>query len=1381
MKKIILLIVASLTFLIAEDVEIKSAGTNYNNGVVIKNSLDSVLVDIDGTGAMNIRGIPTAGATLRLFEAFGNGFSYLQLNPGVSLAENAIWNLSSAGGSGNMFLGFESGNAVLSGGAANVGLGYNAAKALTSGVRNVAMGYKALTAGTSANNNITIGYQAGNVLVTGQKNIIIGSDADPSAAAGENQIVIGFESVGTADNQVVLGNSSTTQWVPGSADATDLGSTSAEFDDLFLGDGSVVNLGVDQDVTLTHIADTGVRLNGASQLQFRDATLKVSSSADGQLDVDADAELELVAPIVDIDASTEVNVSSELKVGGKISVGTDGSGADVIFYSNTSGDDFTWDASEEKLIITGSNGQDALTVVDGNVTVADNVTAAAFVGDGSSLTGLTVSDITGDLTVKGEENNSGTLNLYADEGDDDNDKWRMQTANGGSMTIDSKQSESWSTLLTIGNTGNAALAGDLTVTGDDLTMATNTSGAALIGDGTNFNPVVISGDISVGSNGAAAIGSGVIVNADVSSGAAITDSKLATISTANKVGLAALDIDGGTDIGAAIVDADLFIIDDGAGGTNRKVTASRLKTYAQSGVSSAADDITTGDAAITIATSLGAVNITPASGSAIVLDGTINVDAGVVTGATSVTSVTQVASTSLQTPLIEYTDGDDAITIADGGGITVAQDATFSGSVETATIDYTDGDLAMTIADGGGITVAQDATFSGSVETATIDYTDGDLAMTIADGGAVTTSGNFSVGGSNNELRFYEGSNYVGFEAPALSADKIWALPAADGSSGQFLSTNGSGTMSWASASSSINSLSDGMIEDNSMYIGNDPASTTNTAEYNLAVGTTALDAVTTGDKNVGVGYNALTALITGSWNTAVGYEAGKAMTTGADNTAFGLSAGAAITTGSRNIAIGGVALDNVDTENDNLAIGYAALGGAIAGGEYNVAIGNYTLDATTVGDNNVAMGYNALTSNTVGNNNVALGHSALFSNTGDANWDYEGSDNVAIGSNALYSMTEGYKNIAMGTNAFKDGTTGGNNISIGYQSMENATYPWSNVAIGYEALKGIDGTPMTGGTNTAIGYNALKLNISGSSNAAIGYGNLYNNTTGSTNTAVGYYNMPNNTEGFQNVALGSYNLYYNTTGDYNVALGYYALRAQTTPNNNVGIGYYAGYSNVDGTNNVHVGYRAGYGYSSQSNDGNTSIGAEALEVIRTGDNNTAVGYQAGDALRTGSNNTIIGYGAAVASNSTSNSITLGNSSITSLRCADQTISSLSDARDKTNIEDLPIGLGFINTLRPRKFEWNTRDGAKVGITEGGFIAQELQQAEEGNEWLGLVYEENPEKLEASYGNLLPVLVKAVQELSEELETQKKEIAQLRMENKKMSMAKPASAGLGDE
>ena len=298
--------------------------------------------------------------------------------------------------------------------------------------------------------------------------------------------------------------------------------------------------------------------------------------------------------------------------------------------------------------------------------------------------------------------------------------------------------------VTIGR--NLTVTGDLTISGDDLTMATNTSGAALIGDGSNFNPVVISGDVSIATNGAASLAAaqtnitsilatdlkigeddqtkidfetadeihfyaanaeqvfvsdgvfgpqtdsdvdlgtnsvrfkdayvdsvtvtgdvsvgddltvegGVIdfksnsgspsilkfycesgnahaqsltaqahaqaatntltlpggstignsdatllsdtgtqtvtnksidsdnntitniVNADIKSSAAIADSKLATISTAGKVALTALEIDGGSDISADLADADLIIVDDGAGGTNRKAALSRLKTY----------------------------------------------------------------------------------------------------------------------------------------------------------------------------------------------------------------------------------------------------------------------------------------------------------------------------------------------------------------------------------------------------------------------------------------------------------------------------------------------------------------------------------------------------------------------------------------------------------------------------------------------------------------------------------------------------------------------------------------------------------------------------------------------------------------------------------
>ena len=90
-----------------------------------------------------------------------------------------------------------------------------------------------------------------------------------------------------------------------------------------------------------------------------------------------------------------------------------------------------------------------------------------------------------------------------------------------------------------------------------------------------------------------------IVNADIKSSAAIADTKLATISTAGKVALSALEIDGGTDIGADLVDADEIIVDDGGGGTNRRSDLERVKKYIFSAVSG---DATASDAgALTIA------------------------------------------------------------------------------------------------------------------------------------------------------------------------------------------------------------------------------------------------------------------------------------------------------------------------------------------------------------------------------------------------------------------------------------------------------------------------------------------------------------------------------------------------------------------------------------------------------------------------------------------------------------------------------------------------------------------------------------------------------------------------------------------------------------
>jgi hypothetical protein len=173
----------------------------------------------------------------------------------------------------------------------------------------------------------------------------------------------------------------------------------------------------------------------------------------------------------------------------------------------------------------------------------------------------------------------------------------------------------------------------------------------------------------------------------------------------------------------------------------------------------------------------------------------------------------------------------------------------------------------------------------------------------------------------------------------------------------------------------------------------------------------------------------------------------------------------------------------------------------------------------------------------------------------------------------------------------------------------------------------------------------------------------------------------------------------------------------------------------------------------------NTAVGSAAGTNITTGSNNTVVGQGAAITLTTGGNNIVIGSNAQVSTATTSNSITLGNSSNNVLRCAVTSITSLSDARDKKLVEDLNVGLEFIDGLRPVKFVWDDRnEDGKHDIADFGFIAQDLKAAEDAVEMadvLNLVYDENPEKLEATYGKLIPILVKAVQELSAEVKALK--------------------------
>jgi len=264
-----------------------------------------------------------------------------------------------------------------------------------------------------------------------------------------------------------------------------------------------------------------------------------------------------------------------------------------------------------------------------------------------------------------------------------------------------------------------------------------------------------------------------------------------------------------------------------------------------------------------------------------------------------------------------------------------------------------------------------------------------------------------------------------------------------------------------------------------------------------------------------------------------------------------------------------------------------------------------------------------------------------------------------------------------------------------------------TNTAMGSGALASSTGSA---GFSTAFGYTALTAATSGGSNTAVGNGALLRVNTGSYNTAIGDSSGGYITSGTDNTFVGEASGYSMSTGINNTAVGSNALNP-----------------NITGSNNVAIGKNAS---------------------LNSGDNNTCVGFQTGGS--TGSNVTCLGYLAACSTSSVSNEITLGNSSIATLRCQVTSITALSDARDKTNIQPLIPGLNFINRLNPVSFDWNMRDGGKVGVADTGFIAQDLQSCQSLTQEFvpGLVYAENPDKLEASYGKLIPVLVKAIQELT---------------------------------
>ena len=207
----------------------------------------------------------------------------------------------------------------------------------------------------------------------------------------------------------------------------------------------------------------------------------------------------------------------------------------------------------------------------------------------------------------------------------------------------------------------------------------------------------------------------------------------------------------------------------------------------------------------------------------------------------------------------------------------------------------------------------------------------------------------------------------------------------------------------------------------------------------------------------------------------------------------------------------------------------------------------------------------------------------------------------------------------------------------------------------------------------------------------------------------------------------------------------------------------------------------------------NTALGNQAGSAINSGSDNLCVGHQAGDVITTGSSNVIIGKGADPSGGSGNDQIVIGteitgggnstvrfgNSAATltiNLDGSDTSWAAASDQRLKTDIESSTVGLQFINALRPVTYKWAAKNAidedlpyydadssdpcrGKEGKTHHGFIAQEVKAVIDANSDVANghnIWEEDPNGTQQlAPAALIPMLVKAIQELSAEIETLK--------------------------
>ena len=625
-------------------------------------------------------------------------------------------------------------------------------------------------------------------------------------------------------------------------------------------------------------------------------------------------------------------------------------------------------------------------------------------------------------------------------------------------------------------------------------------------------------------------------------------------------------------------------------------------------------------------------------------------------------------------------------------------------------------------------------------------------------------------------------------------------LPSQSGKSGLFLTTNGT-TASWAMAS--LLSDSNGNTKAGSTALG------TVSGSENSAVGAYALagfyNGGILGSGNIAMGRSAGATLTTGSYNVFLGYGAGPS----ADGNNAGNMALPANLPGtySNQIAIGYGARTTLANQmvlgGDGSDANHPALTQVLPGKNNSASLGSSSNGwaslflAATGGTNNIKLQAPATvgtsyvltmpgavpasigqvlsstdTSGTLAWTTPASG--GVTSVTGTAPVVSSGGTTPAISMAAAASGVPGYLTAAdwstfngkapiasptfTGTPAAPTATAGTNTTQIATTAFVTAAVTAGSGG----SYFGISGTKTYGGDHTStaagfqstnFGYYALANEDPGANNnTAFGRSALTGNgaapgVKGNDNTAVGMsalstFQGADSSHGF-NTAIGSQSLRY-ATGDYHTA-----------------VGSYSGWLVSSGARNTLIGDHAG-------------VTANLAAGLTTGSDNVLIGQYAGKELTSGAQNVVVGNGAVIsdlnnqiaigyqATTTAANTIHIGNSSIATA-WTQVAWSNASDFRLKQDIVDSPLGLAFIQKLRPVTYSFITQPT----VTHEGLIAQEVEAAAQsvGTTFHALHAPTTPEGFYSlSYTNLVMPLINATKELKAENDQLRSDLDALKAE-----------------